>query len=371
MAATYVPAARGAAATVERPAWAHSSRRDTAYLDVARIVAILAVVAIHAAAPLIAGGARVGTGAWWVGTVVESVTRWSVPVFIMVSGALLLDPGRGGSLRSFYARRVRRVGIPLVVWTVVYLAFRHLWMGQPVTAHGMGRDVLSGTPFGHLYFLYLILGLYLVTPFLRVLVRHADPGELTAAIVVAFGFGVANEALTTWAGLGGYNAVNWFWPYLGFYLAGYRLRGIVVQGGARRAALAGLIGLSGLGIVGTWLLAGHGLSINQQRYFWDYLNPLVVVGSLLAFLLLRAAFAPWRRAAAAATRPQVLWLAEASFGVYLIHPIVLNLWQAVAGVPHTALGAAVGVTVAVTIAVLASLLATAVLRALPWARAVV
>lgn len=352
-------------------AWTHPTRRDTAYLDVARIVAIVAVVAIHAAAPLIAGGARVGTGSWWVGNVIESVTRWSVPVFVMVSGALLLDPGKGGSVGSFYRRRLRRVGIPLAVWSAVYLLFRHLWMNEPMPAGRVTHDILSGTPFGHLYFLYLIVGLYLVTPFLRVLTRHADQSTLTAAIIVAFGFGIANQALATWAGLGEHNAVNWFWPYIGYYLAGYRLRGVIVQDGLRRACVTGFLALLALGTVGSWLLAGHGLAADQQRYFWAYLNPFVVVTSLLAFLLFRAGFAPWRRAAAVATRPQVLWLAEATFGVYLIHPIVLNLWQAVAGLPTSAVGAAVWVTVTVSIAVAVSLLATAALRALPGTRATV
>ena len=62
--------------------------------------------------------------------------------------------------RELYRRRLARIGVPLVVWTLVYLAYRRWWLDEPLTAEEAGRDVLAGTPFLQLSFLYVFAGLY-------------------------------------------------------------------------------------------------------------------------------------------------------------------------------------------------------------------
>ena len=67
----------------------------TAWMDAARVVAIVAVVLIHVLAPTVEGrGVAVGSAPWWVADVLNSANRWCVPVFLMISGALALDPAR-------------------------------------------------------------------------------------------------------------------------------------------------------------------------------------------------------------------------------------------------------------------------------------
>lgn len=92
------------------------------YLDVARVLAIFGVAAIHnwsllhAIAP--------GTRAWWAVDVLFTFGRWAVPVFVMISGGLLLRPGRKEGALEFYKRRLWRIGIPSVVWIAAYFVFR-------------------------------------------------------------------------------------------------------------------------------------------------------------------------------------------------------------------------------------------------------
>lgn len=56
-----------------------------------RVIASLAVVAIHVSAPIVLSFNIVGKGAWWFGNFVDSTSRWAVPIFVMISGVLLLD----------------------------------------------------------------------------------------------------------------------------------------------------------------------------------------------------------------------------------------------------------------------------------------
>jgi len=70
------------AGTTDRLAW-------VGYL---RVLAILAVVAIHVSGLTVVNPATHGSAAWWVAEVLNECTRWAVPMFVLVSGALLLKP---------------------------------------------------------------------------------------------------------------------------------------------------------------------------------------------------------------------------------------------------------------------------------------
>lgn len=108
------------------------AREDTGWLDLARAIAIIAVVLVHAVAPAVNGTwVAEGGATWWIANVTDSAGRWCVPVFVMVSGALLLDPRRVERPREFYRRRLARIGVPLVVWTLVHLAYRRWWLDEP------------------------------------------------------------------------------------------------------------------------------------------------------------------------------------------------------------------------------------------------
>ena len=60
------------------------------WLDNSRIIAILAVVFLHVSAGVVTESV-IGTESWWVGNLYDSLVRWCVPVFVMISGAVLLD----------------------------------------------------------------------------------------------------------------------------------------------------------------------------------------------------------------------------------------------------------------------------------------
>src|SRR4051812_36607782 len=98
---------RFASAPVHAPA--------TRWMDLARVVATGAVVLIHVIAPVVSSGRGESLShlRWWFGNIVDSGCRAAVPLFIMISGALLLSVGRQEGTQEFYAGRLSRVGVPL------------------------------------------------------------------------------------------------------------------------------------------------------------------------------------------------------------------------------------------------------------------
>jgi surface polysaccharide O-acyltransferase-like enzyme len=86
-----------------------------------RAVALLWVVTIHVAAVPVVQLFSTARPWWWWANLYNSASRAAVPLFIMVSGALLLNgPWRG--LKCFASRRIAKVVVPLIAWTFLYMA---------------------------------------------------------------------------------------------------------------------------------------------------------------------------------------------------------------------------------------------------------
>ncbi len=142
--------------------------------DTIRLVAILGIVLLHTAANGV-NQLPFGSYNWWLANVIDSACRAGVPLFLMLTGALLLNR-TGESQRNFYRRRWQRLALPMLLWTFIYLAWAQLkaaWKQQPfaIDSHLLIEshllNVISGQPYFHLWFIYLLIGLYLALPWLR------------------------------------------------------------------------------------------------------------------------------------------------------------------------------------------------------------
>ncbi|NOY73242.1 MAG: acyltransferase family protein, partial [Gammaproteobacteria bacterium] len=158
------------------------------WLDNSRILAVYAVVVLHVSADVVLGN-DVGTEYWWFGNVYDSIVRWCVPVFVMISGALLLDPNKQENLLTFYTKRCSRIFVPILCWSIFFLAWfclKSVVKDNEVTSIELLKRLLSGKPHYHMWFLYMILSLYLFTPFFRKIVAHSTKKELIFFIVIVF-----------------------------------------------------------------------------------------------------------------------------------------------------------------------------------------
>nr|WP_308217632.1 acyltransferase family protein [Paenalcaligenes niemegkensis] len=98
-----------------------ASTADYDQLDTARWLAALAVVLLHCAAVPLTRALDHGSVDWQWANVYDAATRWCVPVFVMISGVLLLNPDKQESVKRFYLRRARRILPATLFWTVFYL----------------------------------------------------------------------------------------------------------------------------------------------------------------------------------------------------------------------------------------------------------
>ena len=110
------------------------------YYDSLRVAAMVAVVMIHVATPVIKMGYKIGgmSADWWTGDVYTAMTRFAVLVFLMISGAAML--GQRYGYRDFARRRMVRIFVPFACFTVLYLAFK-LKMDRPAVHVGSLREL--------------------------------------------------------------------------------------------------------------------------------------------------------------------------------------------------------------------------------------
>ena len=146
-------------------------------VDLIRTVAIILVILLHASIqpyPNIGLMSPQGVQIWWASNIYDSIARVCIPLFVMLAGVLLLQPSKADEpLKTFFKKRLSRIGVPFLFWGATYFAWRFFANGEVLTINSIVQGILTG-PYYQFWFLYLLLGLYLVTPILRVIIKHAE-----------------------------------------------------------------------------------------------------------------------------------------------------------------------------------------------------
>lgn len=283
----------------------NTGRGHLVWLDDLRAAATVSVVCVHvfslAAAQLLPGCMPF--------RILDALTFTFLmcnPLFLMISGALLL-PVRGERAGAFFAKRFTKTAIPLVVYYILYVCAKEgpAWF-YPVNWIPMLQRILAGEPYEapHFWLVYVILELYVLTPFLRQILGCIPDGVFAGVIAVIF---IANafdlyfpmygripvlaRIVDTSAGV----------FVLGYFLAekcGRRLERFFIAAGVVSYALS----------------VFRVLYTDTYRILFDHNAPAVMLFSAAVFLAVRRLSAGKDRA-----RLPVRLLSRYSFSILLIH----------------------------------------------------
>ena len=94
-------------------------------LDIARIIAVLAVVMIHCSARFVDSYGQF-SNEFLVGNLLNSISRIAVPFFIMVSGALFLDEHKEVTLKRIFLVNVKNIILIIIIWSAIYSFFYNI-----------------------------------------------------------------------------------------------------------------------------------------------------------------------------------------------------------------------------------------------------
>jgi len=151
-------------------------------LSLMRVIACVGIIVLHtvfAANEYFA--ANVTPNENLVSRMVENNMMWAVPAFVMVTGVLQLNPDKQLTLRKLYGKYILRILIALVCCCIVFRIFDMIMDGEPLTAAGVLQafvELVTAKCWGHLWYLYLLIGLYVLLPFYRMVMERASEKEL-------------------------------------------------------------------------------------------------------------------------------------------------------------------------------------------------
>jgi surface polysaccharide O-acyltransferase-like enzyme len=264
-----------------------------------------------------------GVALWWTVNIYDSLARPAVPLFVMLTGALLLQPEKVDEpIGVFFKKRLNRIALPFLFWTAAYFAWRYFVNGETLSANSILQGVLTGS-YNHLWYLYLLVGLYLITPVARVLMAYAKLKTLKLFLILWF-LGTAIASLLRLFGAYSLNGnVFLVTGWVGYFILGaYALK---IR--ARRTVLYAVL-LLGLAwtIVGTYLVVGT-IGERFSQFFYDS-SSFSMIGASFALFLLLAAIPSTSIENRYPLGSRILRLiSQNTLGVYLFHVMVLEAFQ--------------------------------------------
>ena len=322
------------------------------WLDWMRVAACLMVMVVHATEPFYLGGdgslILTQTDAFWA-SFFDSFVRACVPLFIIASSYLQFPLHY--SSEEFFRRRAVRILVPFVLWTVVYAL---VW-GSPVQNF---KDLLLNFNYaaGHLWFVYMLVGVYLLMPLLSPWAERVGRTELRiylglwlfttvipllrdwvfGAPPVVYGVsGLPRQALFPLWGEASWNAYGVFYylsGFVGYLLLGLYVRKFLGTWSWRKTLVVALpcfaagFALSFGGFLRrVWLSSGGEFPVGglvEKAVWWEttWCNDtlgvaLMAIAWVLLFRKIQAAGGFYRRI--------TLPLSRAGYGMYLSHLLVL------------------------------------------------
>ncbi|CAN5342594.1 acyltransferase [soil metagenome] len=304
--------------------------------DLLRIWSILAVVAIHTFGQFAVDDSARGNVSWWAGLALQTGSIWCVPVFVMLAGALSLRPEahRMGA-RAFLVKRGRRIIPAILVWTVVYLVgVRILLLHEHLSGAQVLQTLVDASVYPQLYFLWLIAGLYLVAPVIAAFLK--DGGEHRALIFAVVAMTGTVVIFTTPYVYKHYGidvplylqALTMWLPYVGYFVMGYAL--------SRLTLPRWLIGTCGVLAIALATLTIFEVADPIRFRVLQIISPPSYLGAIVGLLAVCVFVAGVSLLGRIPLGPRasrfVVMMSEATFGVFLIHLLVLLLpYQLLAG----------------------------------------
>ena len=287
-------------------------KREIKY-DYLRAIAVLAIMMVHAIPSEAANGKQ-----WWFAAAVIPVLLSFVGIYFMLSGLFLLESGNG-SISEFYRKRFRNIGIPFLFFSLVYYSYDSYISNSGLAWWGhIGeflKDFLNGTvPLAdHMWFMYVIIALYICTPFLARLMKSLSDRELKYFLILMFSIQALMIYLTAFGiELGGILQYMVFKGWLLYFVLGYALRRL----GSRKAyPWFVLAGVSGFVIT----LLQKGLTPWFTPGIHD-LAPTMFAMAAAIFLFFEY-YGDWN---GRVMKEAACWLSRHSYSAYLIHYLVLK-----------------------------------------------
>ena len=157
------------------------------YLDYMRVTALFAVILLHVSV-IDWSKFPINSFNWQVFNAFDGLVRFCVPVFVMISGVFFLDKDRDITLKKLFSHNILRIATAFVFWSVLYAVVCTIVEENNMIDESVIKYFIASVIYGHyhMWFLFTIVGLYLITPFLRKITADKKLTEYFIVLSVVF-----------------------------------------------------------------------------------------------------------------------------------------------------------------------------------------
>lgn len=307
----------------------------TLYYDILRIVATFAVILLHVSCSY--WDTNTFNLDWNVRNIYDSLVRWCVPIFVMISGALFLNPQKQIFTKKLYTKNIVRIISAFFLWSFIYTIYQYVFINnQDITT--LIVYFFNG-PY-HFWFLYMIVGLYITVPILRQITKDISTTKYFLIIAFIFTFVlplilvITSKALPfiTIKSIGItrlsykiFNIINLSIitiGYSGYFILGYYLN-YIFNPSKRQLKFIYSLGIISFILIATFTASISYIKGGLSEYFYDYLTLFVLFEAIAVYLFVKN-FTPKLKLSLKAIKI-ITYLSNISFGIYCVHILVLSI----------------------------------------------
>jgi len=165
--------------------------------DLIRVIACFFVIGIHCT-DFIKLAFESGTYIWWIGNILQAIVRIGLPMFTLLSGALILN-GKDEKTSSFYLKRFIKIVIPLYIYSLIYIyVYEYNYnfeIFKPINFINAIKDITKGPVYYHLWYVYMIIGIYLCAPYIKKMCRALSDRDCINLLILIFSISIIRYLL--------------------------------------------------------------------------------------------------------------------------------------------------------------------------------
>lgn len=288
-------------------------------IDLLRIIAILSVVMIHTTMAFEDYDAT--SSSYFIGNIFNGVSRAGVPLFLMISGALLLKEDRKYSVKQVFQKYVLSIVVIFASWSFVYAlqdVIRDIIGGKGLHFYHYIRDFILGKY--HMWYIYMLVGIYLTLPLLQLFVKKENAQKIKYLIIISLVFNFLPSLISVASNiLRPLSFINtpiyrvsfeFVGPYITYLLTGYYIYNFEIK----HKHLIYVISI--ISVVSDILLVQM---TNDVSDAYTPKNLFVFIYTIGIFIFINEKF----------KRPHdskiISTISELSFGIYISHVLMLSL----------------------------------------------
>jgi len=200
------------------------SEKHYGYVDFIRVFSMVMVILLHCFYMYYNDIGNAGKSFWFILSFVNELTRTGVPLFFMISGFLLLSNDIP-DIKNFYKKRFSKILVPFLAYDVFYYLFFAYANKTPVSIVNFLKELINNGSAYHLWFIYSICFLYLMVPFVKMIVDKSSAKMLVLFLFVVI-FQTTIRPFINTVGSGHfylYLTEDGVCGYLGYMILGYIL----------------------------------------------------------------------------------------------------------------------------------------------------